>query len=101
MKPEHLVQPGQLLGTGVVKVEPEEVIALQVVVDARLVDLGEARRHEAELALAVLRGHRGGLTDSHGRLLGLAAAEDIVAAGAAVVSREAAAGKAAATRGRS
>jgi hypothetical protein len=53
-----------------VKVEPEEVIAFQVITDARLVDAGEARRDEPELAVAVLHVDRCGFADSHRRLLG-------------------------------
>src|SRR5690349_21239825 len=77
MKPEDLAEPGQLIGTRIVEVEPEEVIALEMVTDARLVDTVEAWRDEAELVVAILLGDCFGLADSHGRLL---VAKDVLGA---------------------
>ena len=55
VKAEDLPQLGELVGAGGVEVEPKELIAPQVIPDARLVDAGEARHHESKLFACGLR----------------------------------------------
>ena len=66
VKAEQLVQPLEVLGGGRGQIEPEEVIAREVILDRRLIDRGEARDGEIEAgrgcAIGLLRLR---LADSH------------------------------------
>ena len=69
VKAEQLLQLIELVAVGRGQVEPEEVVAVQVIADRRLIDLGEARHGEPKLIACLLRTRCLGLADGHRRLL--------------------------------
>jgi hypothetical protein len=69
MKAEQIVESGEVLVAWRGQIEPEEVIALEVIADMGLVDRVEGRDDEAKLLACAVDRRSFGLADRHGDLL--------------------------------